>query len=72
MVLSILIFFLLGGFQIPCCLVDLKIQENDPMAGDRAKKGVVMRVKTNVFIIGSIIELKKLLVHDSLVELVMS
>ena len=48
MVLSILIFFLLGGFQIPSCLVYLKIQEYDPMVGDRARKGVVMRVKTNV------------------------
>ena len=38
----------LGGFQIPSCLVDLKIQEYDPMVGDRARKGVVMRVKTNV------------------------
>ena len=46
MVLSILIFFLLGGFQIPCCLVDLKIQEYDLVVGDRARKGRVMRVKT--------------------------
>ena len=45
MVLSILIFFLLGGFQIPCCLVDLKIQEYDPVVEDRARKGEVMRVK---------------------------
>ena len=46
MVLSILIFLLLGGFQIPCCLVDLKIQEYDPIVGDRVRKGEVMRVKT--------------------------
>ena len=37
MVLSILIFLLLGGFQIPCCLVDLKIQEYDPVVGDMVK-----------------------------------
>ena len=46
MVLSIMIFFLFGGFQIPYCLVDLKIQEYDPVVGDRARKGKVMRVKT--------------------------
>ena len=46
MVLSILIFFLLGGFQIPYCLVDLKIQEYDLLVRDRARKGTVMRVKT--------------------------
>ena len=46
MVLSILIFLLLGGFQIPCCLVDLKIQEYDPMVGDRVRKGEIMRVTT--------------------------
>ena len=46
MILSNMIFFLLGGFQIPCCLVDLKIQEYDPVVGDRARKGEVMRVKT--------------------------
>ena len=46
MVFSILIFFLLGGFQIPYYLVDLKIQEYDPVVGDRARKGRVMRVKT--------------------------
>ena len=46
MVLSILIFFLLGGFQISYCLVDLKIQEYDPIVGGRVRKGEVMRVKT--------------------------
>ena len=46
MILSNMIFFLLGGFQIPCCLVDLKIQEYDPVVGDRARKWEVMRVKT--------------------------
>ena len=45
MVLSIMIFLLLGGFQIPCYLVDLKIQEYDLVVEDRAKKGDVMRVK---------------------------
>ena len=45
MVLNILIFFLLGGFQIPYCLVDLKIREYDPMVGDRARKWEIMRIK---------------------------
>ena len=40
-----MIFLLLGGFQIPCYLVDLKIQKYDLGVEDRAKKEDVMRVK---------------------------